>query len=92
MNLPRMAISTAAQRLWSFDGRETEELRYAATASIWFRWAVLAACLLESSYRIEYGALSHILNSLYALGMMAANGYVWWRIRSSGRVDPRWLL
>ena len=33
MNLPRMAISTVAQRLWSFDGRETEELRYAATAS-----------------------------------------------------------
>ena len=92
MNLPRRAISTVAQRLWSFDGRETEELRYAATASIWFRWAILAACLAESSYRIEYGALSHILNSLYALGMMAANGYVWWRIRSSGRVDPRWLL
>ena len=78
--------------IWSFDGPDANELRYAATVSIWVRWAFLFACLAETSYRVEYGALSHILNSAYVLGLMAVNGYVWWRIRSTCRVDPRWLL
>ena len=92
MNLQVMAPRTLAQRFWSFDGQESEGLRYAATVSIWVRWCLLAACLVEISYRVEYGALSHILNSLYVSGFIAANGYVWWKIRTSGRVDPRWLL
>ena len=67
-------------------------MRYAATVSIWVRWACLAGALVESSYRVEYGALSHILNTLYLLSVMAVSGLVWLKIRKSGRVDPRWLL
>ena len=87
-----MSIRTVLRGIWHFDDPGATELRFAATVSIWVRWAFLLAVLLETSYRIEYGALSHILNSLYVLGLMAVNGYVWWRIRSTGRVDPRWLL
>ena len=92
MNLRMPSAHTVARLLWSFDVRDAEEFRYPATVSIWFRWVILAACLVEVSYRVEYGALSHILNTLYLLGMMAANGYVWWRIRAKGRAEPRWLL
>ena len=92
MNPPKVSLRTVAHRLWSFDGPGAEELRHAATASVWFRWAILAACVVEVSYRVEYGALSHILNTLYLFAMMAANWYVWRRMRASGRVAPRWLL
>ena len=92
MNLPNTSVRTVVQRIWSFDGPDVNELRYAATVSIWVRWAFLLACLLETSYRVEYGALSHFLNTAYLLGLMTANGYVWWRIRASGRVNSRWLL
>ncbi len=92
MNLPRLSPRIAAQRLWSLEGQGGNELRYVATVSIWLRWICLGAVLVESSYRIEYGAPSHVLNTMYLFGMMAANGYVWWRIRASGRVSPPSLL
>ena len=92
MNLPKVSAPTVVQRIRSFIGQDAYELRYAATVSIWVRWACLAGALVESSYRVEYGALSHILNTLYLLAVMAVSGLVWLKIRSSGRVDPRWLL
>ena len=42
---------------------------------------MLAFCLLEVNYRVEYGALSHVLNNFYVLGFMAANGYVHYLVR-----------
>ena len=33
-------------------------------ASLWFRWGVLAGCLVEASYRVEYGALEAAFGSL----------------------------
>ena len=92
MNWLKTYIRIMAQGTWSFDGPEANELRYAATVSIWVRWAFHLAGLAETSYRVEYGALSHLLNTAYVLGLMALNGYVWWRIRATGRVEPRWLL
>ena len=92
MNLPRMSGHTVVQHIWSFNGQDADEMRYAATVSILVRCACLFAGLLETSYRVEYGSLNHILNTLYLLGVMAPSGLVWWKIRASGRVDPRWLL
>ena len=92
MNLPKVSLPTVVQHIWIFDGQYADELRYAARVSIWVRLAGFSACLVESSYRVEYGALSHILNTLYPLGLMAASGLVWWKIHASGRVDPRWVL
>ena len=66
MNLS-MAARTIAQRFWSLEGLDRDELRFAATVSIWVRWVFLAAYLVLTSYRVEYGALSHILNTTYFL-------------------------
>ena len=92
MNRFTSPIRTVFSGIWTIDGQDANELPYAAKVSIHLRWVFQLAILAEASYRIEYGALSHFFNTAYVLGMMAANGYVWWRIRKSGRVDPRWLL
>ena len=92
MNLPKVSSRTVLWRIWGFDIQDASEMRYAAMVSIYVRWGCLFAALVETSYRIEYGSLSHLLNSLYLLVLMAASGLVWLRIRTSGWVDPRWLL
>ena len=89
-------IHTAAIRLQElFRGVDLpgpEELLHAAKVSLWVRWFVLAFCLAEVNYRVEYGSLSHALNNLYIIGFMAANGYVHLVARRTGRVKPAWLL
>ncbi len=71
---------------------DPEELRHAAQVSLWVRWLVMVFCLLEVNYRVEYGALSHILNNFYILGFMAANGYVHYLVHCRGNAKPAWLL
>ena len=91
MNLSKIPARSIAQRIWSFPGEDPEEIRYAATVSIWLRWFFFAGSFIESSYRVEYWSLSHILNSVYLLGIMAPNTYVLWKMRG-GKVDMRMLL
>lgn len=43
-------------------------------------------------YRVEFGALSNVLNTLYVLGALAINGWVQHRVRHTGTVKPSWLL
>ena len=69
-----------------------EDLLHAARVLLWVRWFGLSAAFLEIHYRVDYGSLSHILNTLYCLGFLAANGYVQWLIHRRGTVKPVWLL
>ena len=69
-----------------------EELLHAARVLLWVRWFGLTAAFLEIHYRVDYWSLSHILNTFYCLGFMAANGYVQYLIRSRGTVKPVWLF
>ena len=41
--------------LRGFGRTDPEELRHAAQVSLWVRWFVMAFCLLEVNYRVEYG-------------------------------------
>ena len=81
-----------AEFLRGYGRTDPEELRRAAQVSLWVRWFVLVFCLLEVNYRVEYGALSHVLNNCYVLGLMAANGYVHYLVRRRGNAKPAWLL
>lgn len=78
--------------LRGFGRTDPEELRHAAQVSLWVRWFVMAFCLLEVNYRVEYGALSHVLNNFYVIGFMAVNGYVHYMVRRNGEAKPAWLL
>ena len=89
-------IRIAAGRFQGFfrgdDRTNPEELLHAAKVLLWVRWFGLTAAFLEIHYRVDYGSLSHILNTFYCLGFRGANGYVQWLIRRRGTVKPSWLF
>ena len=74
------------------DRTSPEELLHAARVLLWVRWFGLTAAFVEIHYRVDYGSLSHILNTFYCLGFLAANGYVQWLMRRRGTVRPSWLF
>ncbi len=59
---------------------------------MWVRWFGLTAAFVEIHYRIDYGSLSHILNTFYCLAFLAANGCVQYLIWRRGTVKPVWLF
>ena len=69
-----------------------QELLHAARVLLWVRWFGLTAAFVEIHYRVDYGSLSHVLNTFYCLGFLAANGYVQWLMRRRGTVKPAWLF
>ena len=89
-------ISTSMKRFSQFfrgaERTSPEELLHAARVLLWVRWFGLTAAFLEIHYRVDYGSLSHVLNTFYCLGFLAANGYVQWLIRRRGTVKPSWLF
>ena len=81
------------QEFFRGSGRTSpEDLLHAARVLLWVRWFGLSAAFVEIHYRVEYGSLSHILNTFYCLGFLAANGYVQYLIRRRGTVKPAWLF
>ena len=94
---PMSGVIRIAERrfLRFFRGAERtspEDLLHAARVLLWVRWFALTAAFVEIHYRVDYGSLSHILNTFYCLGFLAANGYVQWLIRRRGTVKPAWLF
>ena len=89
-------IRIAANRLPEFfrwAGRASpEDFAHAASVLLWVRWFGLGAAFVEIHYRVDYWSLSHVLNTFYCLGFLAANGYVHWVMRRRGAVKPAWLL
>ena len=73
-------------------GSDPEDLLYGVRVSVYVRMFIMACILVEVNYRVDYGAMSHILNNLYVLAGITFNGYVFYRMRSEGTVDSRWLL
>ena len=69
-------IHIAARRFSPFFqgvGRTSpEELLHAARVLLWVRWFGLTAAFVEIHYRVDYGSLSHILNTFYCLGFLGA--------------------
>ena len=92
INLTKALARKISQHGWGVGGQSTDELPYAATVYIWLRWIFLGWIVVENSYRIEFGALSHFLNTAYTMGLMAPTAYVHWKMRVSGRADGRWLF
>ena len=90
--LPGAALGAVYSRFRELGHADNLDTRYEATLSVWIRWFLLAGGLIEASYRIEYGTLSHILNSLYIVAAMSVNAYVHYRLRSRRRVSMVWLL
>ena len=88
----RTIMATFPAQLLQVGETLPDELRYGARISVWVRFVLLLFVLIEVNYRVEYGSVSHILNSLYVLSAMVLNGCVLYRIWSGRAVTPRWLL
>ena len=91
-NAPSRFTRLFVENFRQFGHTESRDFRYEVTLSLWARWFLLAGCLIETSYRVEIGLLNYILNNLYVVAMMAANGYVHYRLRSERRVPIIWVL
>ena len=88
----RIAVRRFSQFFRRAERTSPEELLHAARVLLWVRWFGLTAAFVEIHYRVDYGSLSHILNTFYCLGFLAANGYVQYLIRRRGTVKPAWLF
>ena len=92
MSIRRAIGATFSTRILSAIDSNPDELWHGAQISIWVRWVILVGVMAEVNYRVDYGAVSHILNTLYIASAMALNGYVHYRIRSSKAIGTRWML
>ena len=92
MSIRRAIGATFPTRISSAIESDPDELRHGAQIAIWVRWIILVSVMAEVNYRVDYGAVSHILNTLYVASALALNGYVHYRIRSNKAIGARLLL
>ena len=92
LNVIRIATKRLSRFFQGVVRTSPEELVHAARVLLWVRWFGLTAAFVEIHYRVDYGSLSHILNTVYALGFLGANGYVQYLIWRRGTVKPFWLF
>ena len=86
---PRDAVAESRRAV---DRTDPDDLRYNLRISVWVRWFLLTAWLLQFNYRPNFADPAYIPTTLFALSLLALNGYVHYRIRSHRTVTRRWAL
>ena len=76
----------------AFDRTDPDDLRYSLRISVWVRWFVTIAWLGQLNYRPNFADPNYIPNTLFAILLLALNGYVHYRIESNRTVTRRWAL
>ena len=71
---------------------DPDDLRYSLRISVWVRWFLVIAWLLQFNYRPNFGDPVYIPTTLFAGSLLALNGYVHYRIQSNRTVTRRWAL
>ena len=74
------------------DRTDRDDLRYNLRISVWVRWFLLTAWLLQFNYRPNFADPAYVPTTLLAVSVLALNGYVHYRIRSHRTVTWRWAL
>ena len=74
------------------DLTDPDDLRYSLRISVWVRWFLVIAWLLQFNYRPNFGDPVYIPTTLFAGSLLALNGYVHYRIQSNRTVTRRWAL
>ena len=86
---PRDAVAESRRAV---DRTDPDDLRYNLRISVWVRWFLLTAWLLQFNYRPNFADPAYIPTTLFALSLLALNGYVHYRIESHRTVTWRWAL
>ena len=74
------------------DRTDRDDLHYNLRISVWVRWFLLIAWLLQFNYRPNFADPAYIPTMLLAVSVLALNGYVHYRIQSRRTVTWRWAL
>ena len=85
----RDAIAESRRAL---DRTGPDDWRYGVRISVWVRWFVLIAWLLQFNYRPNFAHPAYIPTTLLAVSVLAFNAYVHYRIQSRRTVTPRWAV
>ena len=86
---PRDAVAESRRAVVRTD---PDDLRYSLRISVWVRWFLLIAWLVQFNYRPNFADPAYIPTTLLAVSLLAFNGYVHYRIRSNRTVTRRWAL
>ena len=86
---PRDAVAESRRAV---DRTDPDDLRYNLRISVWVRWFLLTAWLLQFNYRPNFADPAYIPTTLLAVSLLAFNGYVHYRIRSNRTVTRHWAL
>ena len=86
---PRDAVAESRRAV---DRTDPDDLRYGLRISVWVRWFLLIAWLLQFNYRPNFADPAYMPTTLFAGSLLAFNGYVHYRIRSNRTVTRRWAL
>ena len=81
-----------AESRLAYDRTDPDGLRYGLRISVWVRWFVTIAWLAQLNYRPNFADPNYIPNTLFAMLLLALNGFVHYRIESNRRVTRRWAL
>ncbi len=68
------------------------DLLYGVRISVWVRWFLLIAWLLQFNYRPNFAHPAYLPTTLFAVSVLVFNAYVHYRIRSNRTVTWRWAL
>ncbi len=69
-----------------------DDLLYGVRISVWVRWFVLAAWLLQFNFRPNFAHPAYIPSTLFAASVLALNAYVHYRILTNRPVTWHWAL
>ena len=74
------------------EGNDLDDLRYSIRISVWVRWFVVIAWLVQLNYRADFDHPSYFAHTLFAVLALALNWYVHYRLETYRTITWRWAL
>ena len=92
MQLPVTLRDVVAESHRTVDRAGPDDLLYRVRISVWVRWFLLIAWLLQFNYRPNFAHSAYIPTTLLAVLVLVFNAYVHYRIQSNRTVTWHWAL
>ena len=92
MDLPSTRADANVKSRRALNRTGPDDLRYSVRISVWVRWFVLIAWLVQLNYRPNFADPSYVPHTVFAVLLLALNGYVHYRIQSNRAVTWHWVL
>ena len=87
--MPRHSLGESRQ---ASDWADSDDLSYSLRISVWVRWLLVVAWLVQHNYRVDFEHPAYVAHTLFSVLLLALNGYVHYRIETRRTVTWRWAL